>query len=1248
MKPLSLLLLLLPALSQGAPATSPPQRDQEALAAAVQAYFAASNPAAMHAAVAAAEDAAPSSATAHELAANLAELEAKPREQIMHLLAALRDPQAEDPLDLLHELADLSWTAQERHELEALLRELRQKHPRAEARAFAAWMAAHAAHLRGDESGRDIALAEVGFRPPLAVIGTWSNDQGKGFDLSYPPEKDLNLSKQYQGHLMKVGWRTGYRMDPRGKLNFEALMAPDTWLVAYAATGLKVAEAGTYELRIGSSDPLKVWVNDELVFAGRRLGGWVFDGVIIPVHLRAGVNRVLLKSAQERGSWLMVLRVTGPGGEFLGPTAVEALPADQTPSEGAPPAKGVLDEKGLIKQRLEKISPEHHQRLRLSWGARLGLKAPVAGWAEEWVSAQPKSLSARYHLAVALWNNQERGRTADLLQTLHKEAPSLLRFSLKQARFWSQQKLEIKARRLLQELTRTQPDRALPILALARLFRQEGWHEEESTLLRDLNRRWPAWPLIEEEWAESLQSLKLYPQAEQLHRAMLQRLPYALGLLRELHRQIQENDHYEEAVQLARKMTQAWPQLREPWRRLAESLRRAGRFEEAAAAIQEIRRIAPQAPEAYQLLATLALERGAQKQAVAYFKEALLRDPENEKIANRLAFLAPKEEGPWSQDIPDEVEILALVQKAPSIKTVEGANVIFLMDDEVTSLAADGSTINVVTQAIYILNQAGRDRYTRMSLRGGGRSRILAAYSIDPKGQRNEASSIRGRTLRFRQLEVGSTVVLQYRIDQRPDSYLAHHMSRQWWFQMPLTQIYRGRWVLWAPAKTQLSEHRQGKIERYETPEGDLIRIVWSSSDAQPIIREPGMPQLSETAAHVYVSTISDWETVWAWERALLKDAFRESPEVKALADELALDTKNPQEKIEKIHNYLMKRIRYQQDYEHPIAGVKPHPAAVVLARQYGDCKDKAVLFITLARLMGLKARFALVRTRDSGPLRLEVPGQVFNHAIVYIPAQEGIPQARFYDATVDALDVGVLRHDDPGTLSAVYDPETKEHSWIKIPFDPPENDYARLSMDLKLDLKGGAKGEVQMQARGRGGALIRKGSRNLSQLKQLLEQEISRNLPGSQLNEVTPLSVEDLFEPAKVKIEVETETLGHREGQSLRFKLPFAWRPETWFGLAERLHPILLGSPRVLRYALRLKLPEGGEVKRLPHSDELRSECLSLKRTVEQREGEIFAQQEVRVQCERIEVKAYRAHRESAQRMRQLLDEEIILEFQP
>ena len=103
---------------------------------------------------------------------------------------------------------------------------------------------------------------------------------------------------------------------------------------------------------------------------------------------------------------------------------------------------------------------------------------------------------------------------------------------------------------------------------------------------------------------------------------------------------------------------------------------------------------------------------------------------------------------------------------------MKGANIVHLMDDEVSLLGSDGSSSNVITTVSYAVNQKGRDDLTRLNLRAGGRHRLLKAYAVGPDGIRQEAS-IRGRTVRFRQLKVGSTVVLQYRTDEPSDGYWA-------------------------------------------------------------------------------------------------------------------------------------------------------------------------------------------------------------------------------------------------------------------------------------------------------------------------------------------------------------------------------------------------------------------------------------------------------------------------------------------
>ena len=64
-----------------------------------------------------------------------------------------------------------------------------------------------------------------------------------------------------------------------------------------------------------------------------------------------------------------------------------------------------------------------------------------------------------------------------------------------------------------------------------------------------------------------------------------------------------------------------------------------------------------------------------------------------------------------------------------------------------------------------------------MRIRSGGRHRLRHAFAVGPNGERVEASSIRGRTIRFRKLKPGFTTVLQYRIDESADSYLSGHVA---------------------------------------------------------------------------------------------------------------------------------------------------------------------------------------------------------------------------------------------------------------------------------------------------------------------------------------------------------------------------------------------------------------------------------------------------------------------------------------
>lgn len=1229
-----------PALPQTAPA-----RDDAALRAAVDAYYTAADPGAMRAAVDAARAAGPETALHHEIAADLALFEDRRPDVFAHLVQALLDPAADAPVIYLHALGTLDWTLAERDRMVGLLATLRADHPDPETRAYAAWMAGHALHYAGDFAGRDAALAEVGIRLPLAVIGPFDNDQGKGFDTEHPPERAVDLQARHPGQLVELGWRTDYPLDPRGKVDLAAILHPYNWQVAYAAAGIQVATAGRYELRIGTSDPVKVWVDEQLVFEGRRLGKWLFDGLVIPVELRAGINRVVIKTAQETGTWLLVARVTGPGGAPLAPAAITPVAADTPITPAATPVAATSDER-MIAARVARL-PEGPRRefLAAVWADDMGLRAPAAAHAEKYHRAHPASLPGRYRLAMALWDNEERGRTADLLNALTAEAGAALPLiELKQARFWRQQKLDQKARALLVAARARHPDRPGAARALGDLLEDEAWHEERCDILEDIDRRWPRWPAAMIELADCKQDLRFHPQAEAIYGRLLEAMPYDYEARQQLQWLAQENDRYAPSTRHARALVEGYPHLRAAWIRLAEVRRRAGDRAGAEAALRRLVALAPTAPEGYERLATLALQAEETAHAVSLWKEALARDPENERIANRLAWLAPDEEGTWTSDVPDQAALDAAV--AAEVTAAPGTDVLYLLDDEVTRLGADGSASGVVTMVARAVNQAGRDNLTRMKIRSGGRHRLLHAYAVDPEGRRVEASSIRGRDVRFRQLAVGSTVVLQYRIDERPDGYLAGHIARQWWFQSPAVHTRVGRWVLYIPKGTTLREEKIGPITRTERVVGDLQRVEWKIEDSPPLIPEPSMPTMGEVAAHVAVSTVPDWDMYWEWEQALLIDAFRESPELEGIVADLMKGAETPIEKVRRIHAYLIENIRYQQDYERTIAGVKPHAAPVVLSRQYGDCKDKAVLFITLARLAGIEVHYALVRTRDAGPVRREVPMQQFNHAIVYVPAQPGIEEGRFYDPTVDALDVDVLRHDDQGTWSLVYDPIGNTHTWREIPYQDARVDNTLIALAARLDADGALEGQMEIVAHGRFGGALRQASRNPETFVQVvLRQFVGRMFPGGRMLGHEVGNLDSIREPARMRIALAAPAVGRREGGELRLKLPVGWTPENTLTLPDRRHDLLLGSPRTNEWTVALELPAGARVKRTPETRTIESPCLVYERTVHAGKDRIAAEERVTYRCERIPVELYPEYHRFAEAALELGKQEIVLD---
>jgi len=128
------------------------------------------------------------------------------------------------------------------------------------------------------------------------VIGPFDNAENIGFWTEYPPEREIDFDKSYQGMAGEVRWQKAQGGRSKSGVDFASIFGVKEWAVGYALANINSPEETEAQLRIGSKDSIIVWLNGEQVHKNmtQRIG--FPDQDMIPVKLRKGDNRLLIKS----------------------------------------------------------------------------------------------------------------------------------------------------------------------------------------------------------------------------------------------------------------------------------------------------------------------------------------------------------------------------------------------------------------------------------------------------------------------------------------------------------------------------------------------------------------------------------------------------------------------------------------------------------------------------------------------------------------------------------------------------------------------------------------------------------------------------------------------------------------------------------------------------------------------------------------------------------------------------------------
>lgn len=142
------------------------------------------------------------------------------------------------------------------------------------------------------------------------IAGPYPNIDG--FRKKFAPEKTI-LSFGEAAEWLHV---QDEQLD--GFINFASLFNPNVWSVAYAMIDIIAPDEREVQLRFGSDDGSKIWLNDDIVWLLNRHRPAYFDVSNISVKLRKGQNRVLVKVCNTVGDWGFFFRVTDEKGDGFG------------------------------------------------------------------------------------------------------------------------------------------------------------------------------------------------------------------------------------------------------------------------------------------------------------------------------------------------------------------------------------------------------------------------------------------------------------------------------------------------------------------------------------------------------------------------------------------------------------------------------------------------------------------------------------------------------------------------------------------------------------------------------------------------------------------------------------------------------------------------------------------------------------------------------------------------------------------
>ena len=231
-------------------------------------------------------------------------------------------------------------------------------------------------------------------------------------------------------------------------------------------------------------------------------------------------------------------------------------------------------------------------------------------------------------------------------------------------------------------------------------------------------------------------------------------------------------------------------------------------------------------------------------------------------------------------------------------------------------------------------------------------------------------------------VRIGDIVEYAYTLHGANPAFGGQRFGRfemQW--QVPVHRFsYR---LLWPQGRPIQIEHVRTKLRPRERDLDGFHEYRWQADRLEPLVVEADAPAWFDPYPAVEFTEFKDWAAVARWAVPMYETPATLGPALQAEVRRISQEADTPEERLLGVLRFVQKDIRYL-GVEVGAGSYRPSAPDTVLQRRFGDCKDKTLLTMTMARALGIEAHAALVNTRVGRGIQdlMPMPG-AFNHVIV-------------------------------------------------------------------------------------------------------------------------------------------------------------------------------------------------------------------------------------------------------------------------